>query len=172
MATVTGSTPYTSFTMYEKIYRDQATGSATTTNWSLATAGNGASHISAANWANSFGAARYMKFAFDPGVPSGSVLTSASVRFYYKANTSGNTICWYFETYNGATLLGTHGSSGSPVSCNSTTNYSTDNIALSEVTSSANANNLTIKVYMKDSPLARKSQTDLVQLDINFSSID
>jgi len=168
LATVTGSTPYASFTMYERIYRDQATGSVTTTNWSLATAGDGASHISAANWTNSFGAARYMKFAFDPGVPSGSVLTSASIRFYYKANTSGNTICWYFETYNGATLLGTHGSSGSPISCNSTTSFSTDNVTLSELTSAADANNLTIKVYMKDSPPARKSQTDLVQLDVNY----
>jgi hypothetical protein len=168
LATVTGSTPYTSFTAYEKIYGDQADTSLTTTNWSLATSGDSTAYISAGNWATTFSTLRYMKLAFDPAVPSGSVLTSASVRFYYKANTGGDTVCWYFETYNGATLLGTHGSSGTPVSCNSTTTFSTDNVTLSELTSVTDANNLTIKVYMKDSTGARKSQTDLAQLDVNY----
>ena len=106
-----------------------------------------------------------MKFTFDPDVPSGSVITSASINFYYKTNTAGDTVCWYFETYNGATLLGTHGSTGTPVSCNSTNAFSTDNVTLSELTSVTDANNLTIKVYMKDSTAARKSQMDLVQLN-------
>ena len=61
-----------------------------------------------------------MKFTFDPDVPTGSVITSASIDFYYKPNTGSDTVCWYFETYNGATLLGTHGSTGTPVSCNNT----------------------------------------------------
>jgi hypothetical protein len=168
LVSVTGSTPYASFTMYEKIYRDQADTTVATTNWSLATAGDSAVYVSANNWATTFAAARYMKHTFDLGVPSGSVITSASVKFYYKANTGGDTVCWYFETYNGATLLGTHGSSGSPVSCNSTTSFSTDNVTLSELTTVTAANNLTVKVYMKDSPPARKSQTDLVQLDVNY----
>jgi len=168
LATVTGSTPYSSFTQYEKIYRDQSTTTPTTTNWSLATSGDGTVYVSASNWATTFSTLRYMKLTFDPGVPSGSVITSASVDFYYKANTSGDTVCWYFETYNGATLLGTHGSSGSPVSCNSTSSFSTDNVTLSELTSVTDANSLTIKVYMKDSTGSRKSQADLAQLNVNY----
>ncbi len=168
LATVAGSTAYGSFTTYEKIYRDQADTSVATTNWSLATAGDSTVYVSAGNWATTFAAARYMKHTFDPDVPSGSVITSASVRFYYKANTGGDTVCWYFETYNGVTLLGTHGSSGTPVSCNSTTSFSTDNVTLSELTSVTDANNLTIKVYMRDSTAARRSQTDLIQLDVNY----
>jgi len=168
LANVTGSTPYTSFTMYEKIYRDQSTGTAATTNWSVATAGDSTAYINVSNWATTFSTLRYMKFTFDPAVPTGSVITSASVDFYYKANTAGDTVCWYFETYNGATLLGTHGSSGTPVSCNSTNAFSTDNVTLAELTSVTNANNLTIKVYMKDTTGARKSQMDLVQLNTNY----
>jgi hypothetical protein len=168
LATVTGSTPYSSFTQYEKIYRDQSTGTPTTTNWSLATSGDGTAYTSASNWATTFSTLRYMKLTFDPGVPSGSVITSASVDFHYKANTSGDTVCWYFETYNGATLLGTHGSSGSPVSCNSTSSFSTDNVTLSELTSVTDANSLTIKIYMKASTGSRKSQTDLAQLNVNY----
>jgi hypothetical protein len=168
LANVTGSTPYASFTTYEKIYRDQSTGTPTTTNWSLATAGDSTAYVNVSNWATTFSTLRYLKLTFDPNVPSGSVITSASVRFYYKANTAGDTVCWYFETYNGTTLLGTHGSAGTPVSCNSTTAFSTDNVTLAELTSVADANNLTIKVYMRDSTAARRSQTDLAQLDVNY----
>ena len=41
-------------------------------------------------------------------------------------------------------------------------------MTLAELTSVTDANSLTIKVYMKDSTGARKSQTDLVQLNINY----
>ena len=41
-------------------------------------------------------------------------------------------------------------------------------MTLAELTSVTNANNLTIKVYMRDSTGARKTQTDLVQLDVNY----
>jgi hypothetical protein len=167
MATVTGSTPYASFTMYQKVYRDDADTTTTTTNWGLAASGDGAVYTSVANWATTFSSTRYLKFSFDPNVPSGSVITSASLDYYYKSNAAGNTACWYFETYNGATLLGTHGSSGSPVSCNSTSSFSTDNVTLAELTGVTDANNLTVKVYMKDS-VSNKSQIDFAQLNVNY----
>lgn len=167
MATVTGSTPYASFTMYENIYLDQADGTTVTTTWGTATAGDGVFDVSAANWATTFASSRYKKSTFDPAVPSGSVITSASLDYYYRAATAGDTACWYFETYNGATLLGTHGSSGSPVSCNSTSSFSTDNVSLAELTSVTDANSLTIKVYMKNSG-TRKTNVDLVRVNINY----
>jgi hypothetical protein len=72
------------------------------------------------------------------------------------------------ETYNGLTLLGTHGSAGTPISCNTgNTTFSTDNVVLSELTTVANANNLTIKVYMKESG-NKKTQIDLARLNVNY----
>jgi hypothetical protein len=167
-ATVTGSTAYGNFTLYEKIYRDASTGTATTTNWGVATSGDSGAYTNVSNWATSFAAGRYLKFTFDPGVATGSVITTATVDFRYKAATNGDTICWYFETYNGLTLLGTHGSSGTPVSCNATTSYSTDNVSLSELTSVADANALTVKAYVKDSTGTRKMSLDLVQLNVTY----
>jgi hypothetical protein len=168
MATVTGSIVSTSVTAYEQIYRDQASGTATTANWAVATSGDGTDYLSAANWSSAFSTLRYLKLTFDPGVPTGSVITSASIDFYYHANTPANTACWYMETYNGLTLLGTHGSSGTPISCNTgSTTFSTDNVVLSELTTVANANNLTIKVYMKESG-NKKTQIDLARLNVNY----
>ena len=41
-------------------------------------------------------------------------------------------------------------------------------MTLAELTSVTDANNLTVKVYIKDSTGARKSQMDLVQLNTNY----
>ena len=167
MATITGSTPYANFTMYQKIYRDDADTTTTTTNWGLATSGDGAAYTSAANWATTFSSTRYLKVSFDPNVPSGSVITSACLDPTTTSQTLPDTACWYFETYNGATLLGTHGSSGTPVSCNATSSFSADHVTLAELTGVTDANNLTVKIYMKDS-VSKKSQTDFAQLNVNY----
>jgi len=166
-ATVTGATAYGNFTLYEEIYRDASTGTASTTNWSIANS-DSASYTTLSNLATSFATTRYLKFTFDPGVATGSAITVATLDFRYKAATSGDTVCWYFETYNGLTLLGTHGTSGSPVSCNSTTSFSADNVTLSELTNVADADALTVKVYAKDSTAARKMSIDLVQLNLTY----
>jgi hypothetical protein len=167
MVTIAGSTPYSSFTDYEDVYRDRSSGTVAATNWGISTSGDGANYLNAAAWASAFSTSRYVKFTFDPSVPTGAVITSATLDFFYRSNSTGTT-CWYFETYNGATLLGTHGSSGTPLSCKTgNTAYTTDNVSLAELTNVADANALTVKVYMKDSLLA-KAQIDLVQLNLNY----
>jgi hypothetical protein len=149
MATVTGSTPYSSFTDYEKLYRDQSSGTATTTNWGVASPGDGANYATASPWAATFS-------------------TTASLDFYYRSASSTDTLCWYAETYNGATLLAAHGSSTSTISCRTaTTAFSTDNVSLPEISTVANANNLTVKVYM-NSLLAQKAQIDLARLNLTY----
>jgi hypothetical protein len=166
-ATVTGMA-IDSFTLYEEIYRDQSTGTATTTNWAIAMSGDGVNFVNLANWSTTFSILRYGKFSFDPHVPAGAVVTSAHLKLYYHSNTAGNTACWYFETYNGLTLLGTHGSSGTPQSCQTgNTTYSTDDVTLSELTSVTDANALTVKVYFKESG-SRKVQVDFVQLELTY----
>jgi hypothetical protein len=165
--TLSGSTAYGNFSLYEKIYRDASTGTVSTTSWSVGTSGDGASYTSVGSLSSSFATTRYVKFTFDPDVPTGSVITSATLDFQYKSNTSGDTACWYFETYNGTTLLGSHGSSASPQSCNATTSYSTDHVTLAELTNVADANALTVKAYAKESG-SRKLQVDLVQLNLTY----
>jgi hypothetical protein len=167
MATVTGSTPYSSFTAYEKVFRDQSTGVAATTNWGPATAGDGANYATASAWLATFITTRYLKLTFDPGVPAGAVITAASLDFYYRSAGASDTACWYMETYNGATLLAAHGSSGSTISCNGTASFSTDNVPLPEIASPANANSLTVKVYMDDT-LLQKTQIDLARLNLTY----
>ena len=78
------------------------------------------------------------------------------------------TECYYFEVYQGATLLGTHGSSGSPVSCNGGSGYVTDHVSLTEVDTAAEANELTVRVYLRDSAGAQ-SQVSLATLNVNYS---
>jgi len=167
MATVTGSTPYSSFTAYEQIYRDQSTGTATITNWGAATAGDGSNYATASGWLATYAAARYVKLTFDPGVPAGAVITAASLDFFYRSAGASDTACWYMETYNGATLLAAHGSSSSSISCNATTSFSTDNVSLPELSTPANANSLTVKVYMDDT-LLQKTQFDLARLNVTY----
>ena len=82
---------------------------------------------------------------------------------------AASTLCYYFEVYNGTTLLASHGSSSSNVSCNSSaTTFVTDSISLPEVNSVALANAVTVKIYMRTNP-GKPSQQDVVTLGINWS---
>ena len=174
LATVSATTAYASSTMYEQISRDQASGTLTTTNWSLAISADNTNFPTAANWATTFSTTRYLKFAFNPSVPTGAVITSVTLNFYYRSNTAGDTACWYGEAYNGATLLASYGSSGTPQSCNTgNTTYSTDTVTMSTLTSANDAsavtdvNNLAVRAYMKESG-GKKTQIDFVQLNVNY----
>jgi hypothetical protein len=168
MATITGSTPYSSFTAYEQAYRDASSGAPAATNWPLASSGDTFGYTTAAAWLATFATTRYVKLTFDPGLPAGAVITAASLDFAYRSTSAGaDTACWYMETYNGATLLAAHGSSSSTISCNSTTSYRTDTVPLPEVATVANANSLTVKAYMDDT-LVQKTQLDLVRLNLTY----
>jgi hypothetical protein len=174
LATVGGATSYANYTMYEQISRDRSTGTATTTNWALALSGDGTNYASASTWTTTFSTSRYLKFTFDPSLPTGAVITSVTLNFYYRSAQNGATTCWYGEAYNGVTLLASYGSSGTPQSCNpGNTTYSTDTVAMSQLTAANDANavtdvnNLAVRAYMKDSS-SKKAQVDLVQLSVNY----
>jgi hypothetical protein len=166
LATVTGSTPYSAFTLNETTYRDQADTTIATAIWSIGAA-DAANYQSAANWTAAFSAARYLKFTTNLFVPAGSTITSANFVYSYRPSTNLNNDCWYFETYNGAVLLAAHGSSGSPISCNaSNVVYVTNTVPIPEVTVVA-LNNLVIRVYHRDSGNGR-SRTDFARLDVDY----
>lgn len=102
-------------------------------------------------WSTSFANSRYLKLTFPAYVPAGSLVTSATFRHEYRSATAGHTTCYYFEVYSGVTLLATHGSTGSPLSCNATTSYASDAVALPEVDSVAEANSVSIKLFVQNS---------------------
>jgi len=167
LATVSGSA-YDAFTLYPVLHVDRADGTVQTNPWSLATAGDGVDH-GTGNWATSYNASRYVTFGVDGFVPSGATVTGATLTHAYRSARNGSNICYYFEVYDGATLVGSHGSTSSDVSCNSSNStWVTDTVSLPEVTSVSRANNMVIKLYAKSSNPARGSEHDLVEVDVDY----
>ncbi len=163
---VSGSTPYTAFEAYETQVVD-VTGAATTTQWGLAASG-GTFYESGGNWATAFAANRYVSFTVKPFVPTGSVITAASFTHSYRSRDAGATTCWYFETYQGATLLAAHGSSAVPISCNaSNVTWVTETTPIGEVDTVAEANALVVRVYMRNSS-TRRSQHDVGTVSLDY----
>ena len=166
LASVTVTTPWFTTTLLEKRWDDEANAASTATLWPLV-ATDGASYSTVGNLATTFNAARYLKFTPNQAVPTGAAISGAQVQFGYKSATAGDTTCWYFEVYSGTTLIGTHGSSGTPVSCNATTSYVTNTVSLPEVDTDAEANNLVLKAYLRNSG-SRKASVELVQIDLSY----
>ncbi len=167
LATITGTTPYVSLTSYERQVVDSS--GSLTTPWSL-TSVDATIFTSASNWAATAATTKYLKLTFDPGVPTGAVISSATLTFVYKASaaTSGAGLCYYVDVFQGTTLLATHGSGSSAYSCNtSSTNYVTSTVSLTEVDSAAKANALDAKIYMW-SATALKVNVDQGQLTVNY----
>jgi hypothetical protein len=167
LATVTGSTAYGTFTSYERQVVDSS--GSLTTPWALSSV-DATIFTNASSWGTAAATTKYLKLTFDPGVPSGAVVSSATVTFVYKASatTSGAGLCLYADALQGTTLLASHGSSSSPYSCNtSSTNYVTSTISLPEVNTVPEANALVVKVYMW-SATTLKTNVDQGQLTLNY----
>jgi hypothetical protein len=157
LATLTGSTPYSAFTAYEIQAVDDTSGTPATAPWPLATV-DATTYQAASNWPSATPATtKYLKLTLDPSVPAGSVVTSVSLTNVWRASaavTNGGSLCYYLETFNGATSLATHGSAASPVACtNSGTTFASDTVSLPEVNDVTKSNNLVIKLYYWISPV-------------------
>jgi hypothetical protein len=107
-------------------------------------------YVSNSAWATSFSASRYIDISYPAYLPVGATIEGATFRHSYRSN-SGGTTCYYFEVWAGGSLIGTHGSPGAPVSCNSGTSFVDDVVALAEVNSVARANTLTIRLFVRNS---------------------
>ena len=180
MATVTGATAYGSFTAYETQAVDDTSGTPSTLAWSLATA-DSTTYTDATNWPSATPTTtKYLKLTFDPAIPTGAVITSVTLANAWRASanvTNGGTLCYYLESFNGSTSLGTHGSGSSAQNCNASgTNNVSDSVPLSEVNTVTKADNLVIKLYYWLSPLCGgggnpgcvKSVTDQAQVTFNY----
>ena len=186
-ATVAG-TSYASWTLFEKTSTDQSTGAPTTTPWAIPTAeGTGAAgtiYSAASNWPSAAPtSAKYLQVTFDhPDLAAGAVVQSVTLKDIWRSSaavTNGGTLCNYFEVYNGATLVETHGGTtqATAQSCNnSNVTWQTDSVTLSLVDTVAEANSMTIKFYYWVAPLCGgggnpgcvKSVTDQVQASFTY----
>ena len=166
LASVSITTPWFTTSLFERRWDDEANAAAAVVVWPFV-ATDGTAYTTVGNLATAFSTTRYVKFTPNQVVPTGAAITSAQAQFAYKSATAGDTTCWYVEVYNGATLIGTHGSSASPVSCNATSSYVTDTVSLPELNTAAAASNLVLKVYLRNSG-SRKATVELVQVDVNY----
>jgi hypothetical protein len=170
-ANITGSTAADTFTLYEMQYVGNSAGSANplVVPWGPAFEGDGSLWFygSATAWPTTFSSSKYLKLTFPNYVPSSASSVSAvTFENSYRGNSSVNT-CYYIEVYSGATLIGTHGSSSSPISCNATASYVKDTISLPEVNTVARANGVVIKMYLR-TDTAAQSFHDLFRLNLSY----
>lgn len=164
-ATISGTTPYGSFTLYPVSTTD-ATGSATTTPWALA-AVDGTALVSGSNFQNAFNTARYLRPVFDPDIPTGATVSGATLSLNYRPNTSTSTLCYYIVVYNGTSVLATHGSTTAPLNCVTGTTFHTDSISLPEVNTPAIANATSVRIYFR-SQTAGKAQLGATTLSVSY----
>ncbi len=163
-------TAYAGFTLYPTAVGDRSTGTLSTTTWGLAAAGDGAVLTTANAWDTAFAGGRYVTFTFPDEAPTAATVTAASFTLAYRAGASRSNSCWYAEVYDGAsTLIGTHGSSGSPISCNSSDSaWQTDVVTLPELDTGPELNSLQVKVYFKTSGPSAVA-VDLARLSAAYS---
>lgn len=138
----------------------------TTAAWSVSDAGDSSAadatfstaigegtSFTTTNFITTFAGTRYVEFPFNAPLPGGVATSGVSFNFDFADTTAGQTACVYFEVYvaSTSTLIGTHGSSGSPVACVTGTGVTHTATTLAEVTTSNIANDLRIRVYGKES---------------------
>ena len=124
-------------------------------------------YLSSSGWSTSFSSSRYLALTFPAYVAAGSTVNGATFTHTYRSETAGDTTCYYFEVYGGATLLATHGSTSSPVSCTGAT-WANDVVSLPEVDSVAKANDLHVRLYVRNSGGGR-SLHRLVTVGVDYS---
>jgi hypothetical protein len=163
--TVSG-TAYAAFTLFGTSITDASSGTPTTSSWALS-GGAGSYYTSASAWSTAFSAARYLKLTYPAYVPSTAVVSGATFTHTYSSAATGTT-CYWFEVYNAATLLASHGSTTTPQSCNSSTTFATDVVSLPEVNTAAAANNIVVKLYVRSSATG-KSRHDDATIALNYS---
>ena len=124
--------------------------------------------VSSSGWSPSFSPSRYLKLTFPDYVPAGSLVTGATFRHRYRSEIPGDTTCYYFEVYDGATLLATHGSAATPVSCNATASFASDTVSLPEIDTASKADDAVIMLYIRNSGGGR-SVHQLATLGVDYS---
>jgi hypothetical protein len=147
MVSVTGSSPYGAFTLHETVQVDRSTGTAATTRWPVATAGDNVFMETDSSWDGTYNVNEFIQFAVSGHLPAGAVVQGATLTHAYRNTKSGQT-CYLVRVFQGTTLIGTYGSTGTPISCSSsTTTWTTDSVPLTDVDTAAEANDLVVRIH-------------------------
>jgi hypothetical protein len=156
------------FALYDDVFTDRLDGGATTRTWPLVASG-GPTYVSASTWPTAFSSSRYLQLTFPAYVPTGATVSGGSFVHRFRRSGGGGSACWYLQVLQGTTVVGTHGSAASPISCTSGGTYRTDTVSLPEINSPARANGVVLKVYVR-STNGRSSQHDQANLTINYAN--
>lgn len=119
----------------------------------LAFAGDGLTTGTKA-WSASFDTARYFDVDLNAPLPAGLATSSVTFDIAIASGAAGQTTCLYFEVRRQSTgaVLGTFGSSGSPSGCVTGTTPQTVSTSITSAVSSTDlADDLRVRVYMKNS---------------------
>jgi hypothetical protein len=106
-------------------------------------------------WSTAFAAGRYLEFDLNDSLASGVAVSAATFEFTFASSGAGQA-CYYFEVRRISTgaVLGTSGSSGSPVGCVTGTTLTSFSTSISAVASTSIANDLRLRVFGKESASA------------------
>jgi len=175
--TFTGRTPLGATTAhdFEQIPQtviDRASGTATTIPWSLAA--DDANSLTTGTWNTTPASNRYLEYTFanTPGslVPTGATITQAQFTHTWRNNATQSLgqVCFYYQVWDSSGQIGPDiGLSTSPYTyCNTNGNATTPythTITLPALTV-AQANQLKIRAYGRNSAGARTSQIDRAAL--------
>lgn len=108
-----------------------------------------------AAWSTSFAAGRYLEFDLNSSLAPGVTVTSPTFDFMFASSGAGQA-CYYFEVrrVSSGAVLGTYGSSGSPVGCVTGTTLTPFSTSIASLTTTSIANDLRIRVFGKESASA------------------
>jgi hypothetical protein len=103
-----------------------------------------------------FASTRYVELTLSNQLPTAIPVSSVTLNLTM-AESGGGTACTYVEIRRASNnaLLGTQGSSASPLVCSSTTTQVTTTSALTYVTSSTDADDLKVKIFVRNSSLQK-----------------
>jgi hypothetical protein len=104
-------------------------------------------------WSASFDPDRYIEIEFNSPLPAALSLNASGLTVRLASNTADATTCYYVQLRRLSTgsLLATHGSSGNPVGCVTGTSFATVNLSLPALDRSDLANDLVVRLYVRDS---------------------
>jgi hypothetical protein len=124
----------------------------TSSNVSDLTTATDAAYISTSNWNNAYATTRYVSMAYLATLPAGLAVSSPMLRMDISANAGANNLCFYFDVIKTSTaaVLASHGNATTPAGCVTGTTITAVNTPLPELTTTDLANDVTIKVYAKD----------------------
>jgi hypothetical protein len=150
--------------------RDAAAGGAETdADDPFAVSGDSLVKANGTNWATTFSATKYLELDYDGHLPAGLAASGATFNFRIVGATATDNICWYVATYTKSTgtLISDHGSGSATCAANPA---SPATVSLSELTTTDQLDDLTVRVYVRDATAARKTNVDVATVTGTYLS--